>query len=292
MGSPNEGRCCDAVIRALEERLGVARSDPRFPEKEKRVPPIEVEVRLGVNFYAIEHTQFQSLPGQIEAGKEFVEFIEDINAGLVGHLPKPGVFYLLLPMSVRVPTKQVATVKAAIIAWVKAKALELHTRFHNAPPRRFRRAEWVKETPASVPYPLWIKRETYDHPVNERFQGTCIISRIAPENLDDLRLIQMEETLSKKNPKLALCKAAGARSILVLEDADISLAGDHTVVDLLQKLAPKFNNMSDEIWLVSTTVQTWYLLPLYLDGQYPPERQFSQFERDQLIDLTGSDAAS
>ncbi|MFN3401117.1 MAG: hypothetical protein ACK4Z4_12345, partial [Ferrovibrio sp.] len=224
------------MIRALEKRLGVTRSDLSLPEKEKRDPPIEVECLLGNQVYAIEHTQIESFPNQIELGHEFVEFIPDIESELAGQLPSPGTYVLTLPTSVRVRAKYVASVKAALVKWIKERAAAFHAGAPEKQPRsRSPRGQnqWVKEQPDGVPFEVYLKRELH-WSSDSRHDGRLMISRFAPKELDTLRPERMTTALNKKCPKLSKCQQAGARTILILEDGDISLSNHVIVTETLE----------------------------------------------------------
>ncbi|MFC3676862.1 hypothetical protein [Ferrovibrio xuzhouensis] len=247
---------------------------------------MEVEFRLGDQAYALEHTQIESFPGQIQANLDFISFIAGLEPELTGTLPKPGTYTLLLPMFVKVPAVQVKLVQTAIIAWVKKKAIELHARGPVRP--RSRRDDWITETPPDVPYPLWISRTVYDHPANAHLNGSVMITRIAQSDLDNQRPVRMAMTMEKKNPKLVRCKAAGARTILVLEDNDISLSNDAILSEQLEKQTATYTNMPDEVWLVWPVGATWYVQLLYSSGVYPEERDITPVESAILRDLTNS----
>ncbi len=287
MGSVNEGRCCDAVIRALEKRLGVTRSNLALPEKEKRDPPIEVECRLGNQVYAIEHTQIESFPNQIELGHEFVEFIPDIERELAGQLPSPGTYVLILPTSVRVRTKHVASVKTALVKWIRERAIAFHARASTRSSRnRSPRGEdlCVKEQPDGVPFEVYLKHEAHWS------SGSQLkISRFAPKELDTLRYERMTMALNKKCPKLTKCKQAGPRTVLILEDGDISLSNHVIVTETLEAVSANRTDLPDEIWLIWPHDAEWMVIQIYNDGEFLYESEWDQYPAGTLIDLTESE---
>jgi hypothetical protein len=93
----HEGKCCDAAIRALEQRIGLARTELRSPEAEGVGAPVEFTCRLGNQLFAIEHTGIEPFAGhmrlQAEGGRDF----EPIKQALVGRLPADDYFELNVP---------------------------------------------------------------------------------------------------------------------------------------------------------------------------------------------------
>lgn len=279
------------MIRALEKRLGVIRSNLSLPEKEKRDPPIEVECGLGDQVYAIEHTQIESFPNQIELGHEFVKFIPDIESELAGQLPSPGTYVLTLPTSVRVKAKDAAAVKVALVKWIKEKTAEFHER---VPERRSRShsprgdGQWVKEQPNGVPFEVYLKRELH-WSSDGRHDGRLMISRFAPRELETLRPERMTTALNKKCPKLSKCKQAGARTVLILEDGDISLSNHIIVAETIEAISASRTDLPDEIWLVWPHNTTWMVIPIYKDSVFLCGTEWDQYPVNNLIDLTGSE---
>lgn len=257
-----------------------------MPENEKRNPPIEVECRLGAQVYAIEHTQIESFPNQIEQGREFVEFIPDVENELVGQLPSPGTYILTLPTSVRVKAKHVATVKAALVKWIIEKAAEFHEHASERRSRNHslrRNSEWVKEQPDGVPFEVYLKREPH------WFSDSQLkISRFAPKALDTLRPERMTMALNKKCPKLTKCKSEGARTVLILEDGDISLSNHTIVIETIEAVSANRTDLPDEIWLVWPHSTRWMVIPIYKDREFFYQAEWDEYPVSILTDLTGS----
>lgn len=61
----NEGKACDAVVRALESRERQRRTDVVRPDVPGRISQVDFQVRLGAQVYAIEHTQIEAFENQV-----------------------------------------------------------------------------------------------------------------------------------------------------------------------------------------------------------------------------------
>lgn len=60
----NEGKACDAVIRVLENRTSLTRTDVVRPEFDNSGSPLDFRLRLGKDSYAIEHSLIEAFDGQ------------------------------------------------------------------------------------------------------------------------------------------------------------------------------------------------------------------------------------
>ena len=62
----NEGKACDAVVKAIEKRTGVMRSQVHRPETDGVGPLVDLRLKLGDQEYAIEHTLIEPFENQIK----------------------------------------------------------------------------------------------------------------------------------------------------------------------------------------------------------------------------------
>ena len=53
----NEGKVCDAIVRALEKRTKKTRTHVRHPDKEGIEGGVDLRVRVDAKEYAIEHAR-------------------------------------------------------------------------------------------------------------------------------------------------------------------------------------------------------------------------------------------
>ena len=83
--------------------------------------------------------------------------------------------------------------------------------------------------------------------------------RLAPDEdeREHLRSVRLRKALSDKCPKLARCKAEGARTVLVLESDDIALTNQLFVRMRLAELLDEQPDAPDEIYLVETETRSW-----------------------------------
>ena len=111
-------------------------------------------------------------------------------------------------------------------------------------------------------------------------------ARIAPEDVENLRAARLEQALNRKSPKLQRCKDKGARTVLILEDSDISLSNYALIGDRLAGLLEERADVPDEIYLVETTLDQWEVRPMNYDDECWPIEGWTVFHVDDLIDMT------
>ena len=288
----NEGKTCDAVVKLLEKRTGKDRADVSHPEKNGIGPPIELRLKLGTQSYAIEHTQIEAFAGQIRTAEEFGRFINPVTNELSGTLPRPGVYYLYFPINARlgVQANQLDKIRSDFIEWVREHAQRLHeknpvrpTREQN--PRGF--YEQYRAKPPGFPYEVTLQREAH-WSLSPQHDGVLLVSRIAPEDVETLRAARLQRALERKCPKLQRCKEDGARTVLVLEDGDISLSNHALIGDRLAGLLEDHTNLPDEIYLVETALNRWVVRLMRYDECYWPEDGWAEFNSAELTDITGA----
>ena len=257
----NEGKACDAVVRCIEQRTGETRAEIRRPETERIGPPVDLRLRLGVREYAIEHTQIEVIPGFIQAGEEYMQFIRPIIDALSGTLPEPGAFTLHFPIDTNLGVKlsDLARIRRDFITWIQTKAQCLYERNRD-------RLEQERPSPLSLDF-IEAKPPGFSYPVRLSIgvassaskRGTLRCGRYAPgdEELKARRAERLREALRRKCPKLQRCGEDGARTVLVLESNDIALTNHDLVGECLAVLLPERTDLPDEIYLVETEVKSW-----------------------------------
>lgn len=292
----NEGKVCDAVIRDLERRANLTRSDTTRPEITGVGPPVDFEFSLGSTRYALEHTELQSFPEQIRQGLNFQQLVEGPIEALSGQLPTPGVYYLTLPTNTRVGSAALDSVRSSLANWMVAQAV---TWREAKPLKRDKRhapngdGDCVETTPPGVPFPVRFERELH-WAQSDRFDGLLFTARLAPRNMREARGRSLASSLDKKLPKLAKCRRNGRRTILVLEETDISLSNFSILTSTLATISKKRRNMPDEIYLVSTFefLGAWPVRLLFRDAAFRDLDDIrlgrSEFAPSDLVDLTGT----
>jgi hypothetical protein len=280
----NEGKACDAVLRHLERRAGVARTAMRFPDKEGHPAPVELVCAIGDQLYAIEHTGIEPFEGHIRGNAEDERLIQPIVAGVVGRLPPEEEFELQIPAGAMegLRGRDVATVQRLLIDWIVGSAPSLWI------PPRGRKDTRIQ--PTHIPgVPFAVKLHRLESRI---FRGKLQVVHVVAD-VENRRLERVSIALKKKMPKLAIWKTdAGARTVLVLEENDIQLTNCHVVTDAVLKSEQTLGHAADEIYLVTTSFTPWqvHLVRVgdrsYFDLSDPDERSWDAHP-SQLSSLTG-----
>ena len=290
----NEGKACDAIVKILEKRTGMDRADISLPEKTHIGPPVDLRLKLGTQKYAIEHTLIESFKGQIDTGEKFSRFINPVTNELSGTLPGSGVYYLYFPTDARlgVQENQIDEIRSDFIEWVRENAQRLHEKNPDEPtrernPRGF--DEQHREKPPGFPYEVILRREAH-WSLSPQHDGVLLVSRFAPEDVEARRAARLKQALERKCPKLQRCKEDGAITVLVLEDADISLSNYAIIGDALDGLLENHANLPDEIYLVETALDRWHVRLMKHDENNLPDEGWTEFSSAELTDVTGAGA--
>jgi hypothetical protein len=272
----NERKACDAVARVLEEHSRAVRSNSRCPEKDGSGPPVEYVFDLAGKTYALEHTIIEAFERQIHTGVDFGRFVAPIEAALDHHMPRPGMYQLLFPIDpcAGLKPRDIPKIQEAIIAWAKAKAAELHADLPRKPTRAEKprgHTNLRKETLPSLTFELYLSRYT-NWAMPDIANGRLFVGRFAPPNHENLREQRLATAFDRKLPKLAKCKAAGAVSVLILENGDIALTNHILVAEAVDKLLRGRADQPDQIWLVDAVIENeWTVWCFLRDGVVFPD---------------------
>jgi hypothetical protein len=271
----NERKACDAVARALERLSASVRTNAYSPEDRRASAPVEYVFDLGGIKYAIEHTIVEAFAGQIHTGVNFQSFIDPIVAALDHHMPPPGRFDLVFAINPRSSKKprNIAAAQRAIIDWVNETAAELHNECPEQPSRSRKPGGFCNSRKATIAgIELTLQRETiWSEPAIAH--GLLFIPRFAPRDDETLRAERIARAMAKKLPKLKIWKDGGARSVLVLENRDISLSNHVAILEAAETALAGRNDHPDELWLVDTAINSeWTAWCLIRDGvSFPDE---------------------
>ena len=279
----NEGKACDAAVRCLELRSGVARSDVRHPERGRIAPPVDLRLRLGAREYAIEHTLIEPYDNHIKAGVAFKEIIAYVNASIDDALPRPAYYELHVPIDVRLPNRKAERGKALakLVDWIVAGARTMEER--NAG----RRVSWrsprrsddhVKGAPAHFNCEIELLRWP-DSALIRRRPGHLVMRPICPDRPEERRRRRLERAFSRKCPKLHACKAEGARTVLVLESGDIALTRFDLFGSQLPAVLAERLDAPDDIFLVETGIDPWWVWRMKQDDDHWPAVGMPEWNR-------------
>lgn len=245
MVATNEGRCCDAVLRILEQQCGTKRQD-LVRDTPKR-PGIDVECTIGGRHFAIEHTLIEPFPDyQVDNIALDRVFDADFEAALREFM-RPHLAYTI---SVEVyafqgmDTSSLAATRSALLVWALNAVQRLpEPAVSGLPERRL-----CGEPPqAPVPVTLACHRSSY-------VGGRLLPMRVAPPALEELRRARLLTALKDKGPKLHAVRRRATRTVLIVENHDYAITNESTVSAVFDELAADAKNMPDDIYMVSTGI--------------------------------------
>ena len=270
----NESRVCDAVVRTLEKWTRKTRSDIRHPDKEGSYPPVDLRVRLGTQDYAIEHTRIQSFENQIATVAVANQIIRHVRKQIPNPFPCLAYYELQFPIKVSVPKGRGRRRRAFdnLVAWVRANEQILRERNSDRNLSVHNPYE-ANDSIRGVPLGFDCQFELLHWPIAPfipRKPGTISFRFIPPIDQERPRLNSLRQTLSKKCPKLQKCKVEGARTVLVLESSDPGLISFEFRGSLLPTLLAGCANAPDEIFLVESSTDHWWVRLLKRDEAHWP----------------------
>ena len=300
----NEGKACDAVIRILEERTGETRANVYRSEDQidRHGSRIELCLTLGTTVYAIEHTRIETFRDQIKRGISFASLVRSVIAELDGQLPGPALYDLILPLDrqLRMKRRQLERTQETLVCWISENAEELYESIMDgaSPHTPLRNMnDYVEGKPPYFPFGVRLRCQVLQcdsGPEPVRI-GAC---RIAPESeeLEQSRADALLQSLNDKCPKLDNFrkeeerKGLEVRTLLVLESDDIALTNEIVVAEIIPKLLAARLDAPDEIYLIETEIDTWWIRPIKCGTEYwlmdgLTELNSTQFRKDNLIDL-------
>lgn len=275
----HEGKCCDAVIRRVEERERSLRSGMRWPEQEQHKAPVEVTFKLGEQLFAVEHTGIEPFGGHVEMENRAKAWYTPIGEGVKDAVGIGALYELHIPINAFHGTKkrEIQTIQQALIDWVKKTAPVMPKRADNVGTR-------VGPVDVSqVPFKVSLFRfEPSPIPVN--FQIRHEVTDVGKQ-----RIRKVKKAIDKKFPKLAHWKTKeNAKSILVLEANDVQLTTPDLVADAYVPLAKAISDRPDETYLVGTFMTPrWYVWPILVG-----DKTYDDFVRDDPSDHWEFDPAT
>jgi hypothetical protein len=275
----NEWKACDAVIRVLEARVGAMRENAHSPERTRVGPPVEYRFDLDGTHYALEHTYIEPFEDEVRSGAHFSEFLKPIVKELGNTMPRPGFFKATFPLdpSAGMKPRERAEAQKRVVAWLRDAAKRLHDKKpelgkHDLYPHD----AWLREKPEGLTFEIHLARELFrDMP--EKAMGRLVISRLAPEGYEELRVDRIRRSFNAKCPKLERCRTEGARPVLALESNDISLTNHVLVGDAVEKVLAERSDAPAEVFYVDTTIEeSWTVWSVYRDGVMWPDEETPQ----------------
>lgn len=257
MATNNEGKCCDAVLRILEERHQARRTDVQRDTADQR--GVEVVCSIGEQRYALEHTLIEPFPENQKDNIAFQRVFDDAFASELRDLLRPDLaydVYVDVYAFADKKGKELASIRQALISWIRVAVSRLpepkellQTVIRAEPP----------ETPVAVR--LGCHR-------SQGLGGRLMPGRFAPPELEDLRRERLLKALKDKSPKLHAAKLPGTRTVLVLENSDIALTNEGVVSETINDLTQQVSHMPDDIYIVGTSIHGhFYVTQVRRQGQ-------------------------
>jgi hypothetical protein len=273
--SMEEATACLAAAQVLELRHSTERAHERWLDRIPGLPNIDYWFDLNGQIFALEHTRVEAFHDQMRMDAQFQEFLDPIYAELAGQLPRPGVYSLVFTLApgAGIGRAQLPDLQRRIVEWVRIAAADLHQEMPDhltraQLPRGYEsfRAATIGRTEVRLGRELhWS--------INEQFDGDLMVSRIAPDQVDQLRQDRLSTALDEKCPKLAECIDMGARTILILQNIDIALSSFWSVGDMVCDLLEAREDKPDEVFYVDTTTRTVSVTTVFRDNARWPDQE-------------------
>lgn len=289
----NEGKAIDAVLRRIEARDQASRlNDGRSPDDQNDPDPlrrVDYVCTVGQVLHAFEHTGIEPFADQIKLevhnGRLFAPIVTRFS-----NRPDREFWEFHVPVeaSAGLTGAQVKRVQETLISWIEANATRfpltlLYDRYANPP---------LGETVPGVPFPVSLHRGSLDSrhfPRESPLCGQFMMKYFVSGNVEQARTTRLQKACEDKFPKLATWKREGAKTILVLEENDLSLTNHQRVADALVSAEATMSDAADEIFLVSTALaDKWWITCLRRAGKsyYDDVERFHEVEPTTLVGLT------
>jgi hypothetical protein len=289
----NEGKAIDAVLRRIEARDQVVRlPDGRSPDDLNDPDPlrrVDYVCTVGKMVHAFEHTGIEPFAGQIELEIHNERLFEPIVTRFSNRLDRElWEFHVPVEASAGLTGAHISHVREALIGWIETNATRvpltlLYDRYANP---------HLGETVTGVPFPVSLHRGSLDShhfPPGSALCGQFMMKYYVAGDVERARMARLQKACGDKFPKLAAWKRDGAKSVLVLEENDLSLTNHQRVADALVRAVVTMPDVADEIFLVSTFIPSkWWITCLRRAGKtyYDDEERFHEIDPAMLSGLT------
>ncbi len=246
----HEGKAYDAVIRHIEAREGSTRQNFRSPEQEGDTAPIELTCSIGGRLFAFEHTGIEPFERQIEL--EAKAHFQPLRTMFSGKIPGGELYELHVPAgaTLDLPKAQISKIMSALGAWISTEGPRLQL----APIGRYVTPA-VRQPDTIVPFKVTLFRCA--------FPG--VPGQLSVVHLVDLMNTRIERACRKKLPKLAVWKARGARTVLILEGVDDQLTNPVEVAKSVLRAEKAVGNEPDEIYFLFSAIEPWSVWHIRVD---------------------------
>ncbi len=257
MATNNEGKCCDAVLRIIEEQHHAKRVDVVRDTATQR--GVEVTCTIGGQHYALEHTLIEPFPENQKDNIEFSKIFDEPFEAHVRDLLKADLVYEVhvdVYAFAGMKVKELSAARQALIAWLRATLPSLPV------PSEYPQTSIHGDRPEA---PVRVRLSCHR---SKALGGRLLPGRVAPAELETLRRTRLKKALQDKSPKLHAAKLPGTRTVLVLENADIAVTNASIVGQVIDHLAQAAAYIPDNIFLVDTGTQNrFYVTQVRCNGK-------------------------
>lgn len=284
----NEGKCCDAVLRILEDRFAASRASITRDDGARRAG-IDIYCDIGGRKIAMEHTRVEPYEHKVADDQRLERFMKPVLARLeqLLQISPTGAVQILFDVLVLQGIKERTwpSIQEAMVEWVAAVAPTL------AEPKAERFTAY-RGRPDGVPFEICLHRVV-------RLTSKVSYMRFSPQDLEGKRTGRVRKAVSDKLPKLQAYRRDGAFTVLVIEDDDIALSNEALIAaaveNALNDVAASKNDAvlpPDAIFLVDTSTQAMWIVVCLRQGKEtwpttdPIGSNYARFDPTQLADIT------
>lgn len=240
------------TLKFLSKSLNMRYEIIDYPDKrERNLPACDALAIIGSKKVAIEHTSVDSVPQQRRDSARFMKVLGPLDLDLKNKLPTPGSYWLSVHMNAipALKRKEWDGIRNRIHEWCLKVANSLEIGSPYSAPKHF-----VRAMPEGVPFEVTLYRWPGE-------DGRFLITRLAPNDLEDQRKDAISQTISSRGSKVSDYRIVGYRTILVLESNDIALANASLIGQAFIRAAKDLNSMimPDEVYLVETEMKPYYV---------------------------------
>ena len=258
----SEGKACDAILRWLEAREEGSRRDLKLhdndPDPNARV---ELTCRIGGTLFALEHSFVEPFEGHTALEFAFQSLQRSIRDEISGKIPSTENFQLFIPVKalLGLRNREIPAIKDALVKWI----LEVAELLPIAPFGEHIRGVAPVSVPG-VPFNVTLHRRA-----SGAFPSPFCIAVFVDTTMESDRRDRILRTYEDKCPKLKAHKdRSNARTVLILEEHDISLTNYSLITDAVCDIEKTYLYRPDEIYLVETSIDPWFLHRIRVDDQY------------------------
>jgi hypothetical protein len=288
----NEGKAIDAVLRRIEarenaSRLGDGRSpdDLRDPDPDRRVDYV---CTVGNQLYALEHTGIEPFDNQIQMEVRNAALFDPIIARFDNRTSDAEYWELHHPIEAAdgLSGGKIKPVQNALITWMETNAATLPVvRYGDRYPYSAYR-ESIPGVPFRFSLYRWSLQDFNRSPLSGKIWRRAFVTG----DVEKARQARLERSCDDKFSKLAKWKRdEGARSVLVMEENDLSLTNHQLVAEAVARAEAGRSDVPDEVFLVSTTrPNPWWVTCLRREGKnyYDDGERFHELDPATLTQLT------